>query len=540
MKPTILIMDSNAHALEQLQGMLRRENYNTFVAVDGHAALRLVEKQAPNLIISDIFLDGLDGYKVWETLYDDEHTRHIPILAVSALTVPPPHEPYQFTSDSDPITFRYTAYLPKPIDLRRLVRMVDKLVYPEQNQTTITGSSIIVAIEDQPLRDEVGTILHASNFGVERPDSLKQAERFVRTLPPAAIIFDYRQPSQTVRAIAIQTRKLVPSTAIILIINPQTELDESLRAVSDQIVRTPLHETYTASSIAQTLELNSRRQRNNILTAELTQTQQNLVTFQQELRAQNEELQHINDKLREIDSLKESFTGMVVHDLKSPLSAMLGAINFMLIDPRVSIPERNKAMLNGAIGAGNQMLRLIETLLEGQRLQDGRAELDLEPFDLIDLVNDSLERILPLITLHHLTTQETIPTNLPPIYADPYMSQRVLENLLDNAIKFSPRDTTITISATVNGSLVTVEVQDQGSGIPKAQQAHIFERFNTVKESGKLNNRSGFGLGLAFCQQATEAMGGRIWVESDGESGTTFFFTLPVYNEKAVQADLSS
>ena len=212
----------------------------------------------------------------------------------------------------------------------------------------------------------------------------------------------------------------------------------------------------------------------------------------------------------------------------------------MLIDPRVSLPDRNQAMLNGAIGAGNQMLRLIETLLEGQRLQDGRAELDIEPFDLIDLVNDSLERILPLITLHHLTAQETIPADLPPAYADPYMSQRILENLLDNAIKFSPRDTTITISAAVNDSLITVEVQDQGSGIPKEQQGHIFERFSTVKSTNKGGNRSGFGLGLAFCQQATEAMGGRIWVESDGENGTTFFFTLPVYDEKLVQQAFSS
>ena len=325
MKPTILIMDSDAHTLEQLQGMLRRENYNTLVAVDGNAALRLIEKHSPNLVISDIFLSGMDGYKVWEILYNNKNTHHIPILAVSALTVPPPHEPYQFAPDSESINFHYTAYLPKPIDLRRLAKVVHKLVYPEQNQAIITGSSIIVAIEDQQLRNEVGNILQTNNFGFELPDSLKQTERFVRMLPPAAIIFDYRQPSQEVRNSAIQTRKLVPNTAIMLIINPEVELDETLLTVSDQIIRTPLHKRYTVLSIAQTLELNSRRKRNDILTTELTQSRHNLVNFQQELRAQNEELQHINDQLREIDGLKESFTGMVVHDLKSPLSAMLGS-----------------------------------------------------------------------------------------------------------------------------------------------------------------------------------------------------------------------
>ena len=99
------------------------------------------------------------------------------------------------------------------------------------------------------------------------------------------------------------------------------------------------------------------------------------------LNAQNKELKYINARLRELDSLKEMFRSMVVHDLKSPLGAVLGALNFLLTDPDHSPDDPNQDLLTGAIAAGNQMLRLIETLLERQRLEDGHLKPDAEPVD---------------------------------------------------------------------------------------------------------------------------------------------------------------
>jgi signal transduction histidine kinase len=520
-------MDTDPYILEQLQGVLRRDNYNVSIAADGNAALRLVNSQKPDLIISDLLLAGLDGYMVWETI---RKTSEIPILAVSALIMPPAHKPCQLTPDGEWQTLYYDACLPKPVDLGRFVRVVRKLINPKKYASLPTGSSVVVAIEDIELRVEIAKILEGHNFGVKLPETFSEILRLVRGVPPAALILDYRQQNEMVRELIFQIKRLVSNTAIMLITAPDT-VDDELQIAIQGIIPTPLHADYSATVIKMILETTSNQQRNQALTHQLITTSKNLMESQQALRAQNEELQHINEQLRELDKLKESFTGMVVHDLKSPLSAVLGAINFTLIDPRLSLNDRNEGMLQGAMGAGNQMLRLIETLLEGQRLQDGRVELDVEPFAWIDIITESLHNISPLLTLHRLEAKILVSNDLPLVYADPHLSQRILENLLDNAIKFSPRDTAITIEATIEDKFIKMNVQDFGPGIPKEQQKEIFNRFAQLKNSDRTVSRAGFGLGLAFCHQATEAMGGSIWVESDGTSGTTFHFTLPIYEE---------
>lgn len=531
MKPSILLLDTDTHTLEQLQNVLQRDNYPVLVAVDGHAGLRLARSEKPALIVSELLLAGLDGYKVWELLRSDVTTAHIPILVTSALNVPPPRQPYQLTN-GEWQTLNYDEYLPKPLDLRRFMQVVHKRVNSAPQMEVADGPSIILMLEESTLRDQLCQLLQTHHFGLEIVTSLTEAQRLIRTLPPAALILDYRQPNEEVEILVRQARKFVPHTAIMLIAQPEN-LKPELVDIYDDLIRLPFEAHHTLKVITNVLEIHSHRQRSQLLTKQLITTSQNLLESQQALQAQNEELQQVNDQLRELDNLKEHFISMVVHDLKSPLSAILGALNFTLIDPRINLTDKNIAMLNGAIGAGNQMLRLIETLLEDQRLKDGRSELDLEPFDFPALVNDSLERIVPLLTLHQIEINQQMPENLPAIYADAHLSQRVLENLLDNAIKFSPRNTTITIQATVTKPFVTICVVDQGPGIPKAQQAEIFNRFARLKQT-KSSSRSSFGLGLAFCKQAIETMDGQIWVESDGQTGTTFNFTLPIYDDERI------
>ncbi|MDM8529373.1 ATP-binding protein [Anaerolineales bacterium HSG24] len=529
MKKSVLLMDVDTHSLEQLQGMLQRNNYHVFIAADGHAALRRIQTSKPDLIVSDLLLAGLNGYEVWEEVRTDEQTAHIPILVVSALMLPSANESMQFLPGNKRQTLFYDAFLPKPVDLGRFMRIADKLIAPDKNRQTPRGPTVMVAIEAPELRQSLVEMLHAHDFGVETSAILSETQRLVRTTSPAALLLDYRTPTKAIRQLIFQIKRLVPNTAIVLLTQADM-MEQSLQNKIHGVIQVPLQANYVKLVIEQVLELINSRYRNKTLTEQLINTQQNLLESQETLRAQNEELQLVNAKLRELDKLKEAFVGMVVHDLKSPLSAVLGALNFTLIDPRISLTDKNRGMLNGAIGAGNQMLRLIETLLEGQRLEDGRVELDVEPFAWEDLVAESTHNISPLLTLHRLGVNLAISDDLPLLYADIHMTQRILENLLDNAIKFSPRNSAIVISGEVVEEFLKLGVQDAGPGIPKVEQDKIFNRFAQVKNNQA--GRAGFGLGLAFCYQATEAMGGRIWVESDGEFGTAFYFTLPIYQEE--------
>ena len=223
---------------------------------------------------------------------------------------------------------------------------------------------------------------------------------------------------------------------------------------------------------------------------------------------------------------------MVVHDLKTPLAAILGALSFLSTDPDLQLSQISQSLLTGAMAAGNQMVRLTETLLERQRLEDGHMQPDREPFHFPTVIDVSLQQVSPLVTLHRLSIQAIIANDLPLALADPHISQRILENLLDNAIKFSPRDSQIVVRVTPDNTFIKVSIEDEGPGIPQAEQMAIFDQFTQLKNAEKSSYRAGFGLGLTFCKLATQAMGGSIWVESDGESGTKFLFTVPTFNEE--------
>lgn len=528
-QPTILLMDEDAETLEQLQTMLQRVKYHVLAAADGNAALRLARTAKPDLIVSDLLLASLNGYEVWQILRAEKETAHIPILVTSALTIPANNQPWRPTPDSEWQLLHYDAYLPKPIDLRRFMRVVEKLLLPEQADTIPGGPSVILAMEDEQTRNHLTNIFHDHDFGVKTTTSLSRALQLVRAVPPAALILDYRVPDEIIKDTIIQIDRLVPTTVIVPLIDPQQEIDPELQGHCDGLLTTPLHPTHTISSLNQILDYYSMRRRTRALSTQLITTTRNLRDIQPMLTAQNRELEYINARLRELDSLKEMYTGMIVHDLKSPLGAVLGALNFLqgAFDDTQS---GYQALIIGATAAGNQMLRLIETLLERQRLEDGNLKPEAEPFDVTAIIDTCVQQISPSLTLHQMDVKQLLCDNLPAILADPHLSQRVLENLLDNAIKFSPKGATITIKAVLDNDFVQVSVQDEGSGIPQDQQAEIFNLFAQLESAGSAS-RAGFGMGLAFCRLATQAMDGSIWVESDGQSGTTFLFNLPIYQD---------
>jgi signal transduction histidine kinase len=525
-------MDEDPDTLEQLQTMLQRAGHNVLVTVDGHAALRIAQSKKPDLIVSDLLLAGLDGYQVWKAFRADKANLAIPILVISALTVPANNEPWRPSPNAEWQLLSYDAFLPKPVDLGRFVRVVQKLLNPANSQTIPGGPSTIVAIEDAQIRSTLATILTQNDFGVDTPASLSEARQLAKSVPPAALLLDYRVPNDAVINFILQSKRFVPNTVIILVIDPLADFDKKLTTLCDGFLSMPLHPTRTVATINGILHHISMQRRTKAVSAQLIMTNQTLLDTQQVLQAQNEELQYINNQLRELGNLKETLTGMVVHDLKAPLGAVLGAINFLNTDPDLNLTSTHARLLTAATAAGDQLLRLTETLLEGQRLEDGHLRPDKEPFELPSLIDVSLHRVSPLLTMHHLKVEFGFSNDLPTALADAHISQRIIENLLDNAIKFSPPNSSIVIKVISDGMTITTSISDEGPGIPKDRQKEIFDRFAQIKNAASPSTRAGFGLGLTFCHLATQAMGGTIWVESDGESGTTFLFTLPVFEDE--------
>ncbi len=230
---------------------------------------------------------------------------------------------------------------------------------------------------------------------------------------------------------------------------------------------------------------------------------------------------------KELDSLREDLTAMIYHDLRSPLGNIVSSLD--LLKSMISEDESTQSILNIAVNSTERIQRLVNSLLDINRLESGQAIVSQRQVDPLQLIRTSVQDVSPAAAGRHQTIEMQLPEKLPEVWVDVDMMRRVLINLLENAIKFSKAETRIVIGAKKDGRFVQFQVQDSGYGIPASEHKHIFEKFVRVKGRER---PGGLGIGLAFCRIAVQAHGGTIWVESEEGKGSTFYFTLPVLDSR--------
>jgi PAS domain S-box-containing protein len=226
---------------------------------------------------------------------------------------------------------------------------------------------------------------------------------------------------------------------------------------------------------------------------------------------------------QEATRARDEILAVVAHDLRNPLNTVMMAAGLMM---ESSSPDRPQERRNAEIvrRAADRMNRMIQDLLDVKRMESGQLWLDPRPEPVAGLISDTIEMLRPLAAGSSIRVEAHLVPDLPPVLADATRINQVLSNLVGNAVKFTPRDGLITISAERGDGEVRFSVIDTGPGIPAEQLPHIFGRFWQAKAS----DRRGIGLGLAIAKGIVEAHKGRIWVESSVGLGSTFYFTLPM------------
>ncbi|MBL9019164.1 MAG: response regulator [Myxococcales bacterium] len=227
------------------------------------------------------------------------------------------------------------------------------------------------------------------------------------------------------------------------------------------------------------------------------------------------EIKHQRDDLQRLQLAKEQLSGFLVHDLKNPVNAIELQAERLLRDPGAT--ERTRSAATAIRGEARSLLRMILNLLDLSRSDEGRLSparetLELAPF--MATVIDELDLAARSCGVALVVEADG------EIHADPALLQRVLANLVENAIRHSPDGGTVRITATPVARAVELRVADAGTGVPAELRDRVFQRFETA---GGARNR---GLGLAFCKVAVEAHGGSIWIE-DASPGAVFCFTIP-------------
>jgi PAS domain S-box-containing protein len=233
--------------------------------------------------------------------------------------------------------------------------------------------------------------------------------------------------------------------------------------------------------------------------------------------------QDITDR-KKTEQMKDEFIGLVSHELRTPMTIINGSLRTAITEG-IS-PEDRKMLLDNAIDGTGMLSAILENLLELSRAQAGRLMIQKEKVYIPDITWSVIEKLKSRSEEHRF--QVDFPKNLPLIEADAVRVERILYNLMENAIKYSSGGTEIKVFAHLQKGMIITGVTDEGTGIRPEDLGKIFdlyERLGTQKSQG-------LGLGLVVCKRLVEAQGGKIWVESEFGKGTTFYFSLPVNPQK--------
>ena len=237
---------------------------------------------------------------------------------------------------------------------------------------------------------------------------------------------------------------------------------------------------------------------------------------------------------RALAQAREDLSRMIVHDLRSPLAAVSTGMKLLRDAVPQDVPYRALVQTTTETSerAIRKLLSRVDSLLDVSRLESGQLILDPEPAELATLVDGVCMELSPLAHELNVRLTSEVDDRTPLLNIDTDKIERVLQNLVDNALKFSPPNTTICLRAYPPGvggappRFVRVDVTDQGPGVPDEYKTRLFERYAQMK--GRRGTRRGVGLGLTFCKLVIEAQGGRIWIEDNPGGGSVFAFTLPV------------
>lgn len=235
---------------------------------------------------------------------------------------------------------------------------------------------------------------------------------------------------------------------------------------------------------------------------------------------------HDITEIRHASNMKSHFLATVSHELRTPLTAISGAVSLLRNGATDPLSETGERLLSIALDNSQRLNELINDLLDMEKLEAGKLELDLQPHALRPIVEQALRTNQPFADRFHVHWQ--LSENLPEVevMVDERRLQQVLTNYLSNAAKFSHSGDRVRIEWQQEGDSVTVRVVDQGIGIAREQQPLLFNKFSQLDTSDK-RQRGGTGLGLAICKELIERMNGQLGVESEAGKGACFWFKVP-------------
>jgi signal transduction histidine kinase len=386
-----------------------------------------------------------------------------------------------------------------------IAREPEATVPPDGTAPAIAGmrGHLLVVDDDPANREVLCRRLERQGHDVQTVSSGRDAMRILAETAFDLVLLDIMMPEMDGYEVL---GRIKSDTALqhipVIMISALNELQSVVRCVeagAEDYLTKPFNATLLKARIGACLEKKRGRDRESALF---------------------EQLQNNYMRLQELERQRDDMRNMIVHDLRTPLTALIIGIEMLEMDDALS--ETQQEIVAIAAGGGRTLLGMINDLLDVEKMESGLTELQYDEIDPVSLVSGAMKQVAFLAEESRTALVTDVAANLPTFAGDGKKLTRTLVNLIGNAIKFTGAGT-VTVTAHQDPAAIRFAVRDTGQGIPAESFGRIFEKF------GQLDSRRvGTGLGLAFCKLAVEAHGGRIMVESTLGTGSTFSFTIPL------------
>ena len=364
--------------------------------------------------------------------------------------------------------------------------------------------SILIADDDAAIRTMIQQFLTHEGYTVSVAPDGTEAVRLAQQTKPDLILTDIKMPKmdgyQVCQAIKSDPAMKHVPILVLTVLDRNEERVKGLDAGADDFINKPFNQAELLARVRAFLRTKSL----------------------------HDELERSYIRLKELENMRDALTGMIIHDLKSPLNVISGSIQVTLesmSDSKNGAPDDIR-LLKNAEASCRHMMSLLNDILDVSRLEQHELPLKREEVSMEKLIMDCMDLLAPLRIKYDVSFKTIFEPNFPMISVDPVIIQRVINNLVTNSLKFTPPEGSITASLKKVGQEAEISIQDTGIGIPEKYLEKIFEKFFQGSEFE--STRKGQGVGLTFCKMAIDAHGGRIWAESKENEGSRFIVRLPL------------
>ena len=519
----ILVVDDERNVLVTVVAILQQEGYDVDAAPDGQSAIDLIRSQTYDLVMTDLKMPGIDGLGVLEEVRKTSPAT-VTLMMTGYGSVDTALEALQLGA------YEYLLKPTEVADLKAAVRRslerkrlseIDTLYRVSRTVTTSLDPAQIANEVTQAAR-EVLAVSGAHLVDLAGPaDGNAEGSRSRLVGELAALV---RQP---------QVWSRLASGDVITSGDAQSWLREwAERHEVGSLALVPGIAKNTLACVlcawnAGAFEFHASTQRFLRGLAGQSALALSHATMFAKLQQNNEELAAANEKLRELDKLKSQFLSVATHELRTPLSVILGYNSMLAESLQDRLDGQEQQTLRESVGACKRLIRLVNSMLDITQIESGKMRMNFELSDLRRIVSSVTTLFQHEAQAKSVHIAVELPTRMPRMLMDSERIEQVLINLIGNALKFTANGGTVAVSVRQTPAGAHVSVSDTGIGIAPEDLDKIFDEFAQVRRQTANRQREGSGLGLAIARRIVEAHHGVLEVKSELGRGSTFSFTLP-------------